>query len=62
MASNYFNQRDLKKSVLKEEWLQNKIKAIIEDATVKNFPDTQPTIEWAGNVIDLLELLGLDVH
>ena len=47
---------------LPNDWLENKIKTIIEDATVKDFPDTNPTIEWASNVIDLLEFLGLDVY
>jgi hypothetical protein len=62
MATTYFKQIDLENSILPNDWLENKIKVITEDAIVKNFPDTNPTIEWASNVIDLLEFLGLDVY
>jgi hypothetical protein len=62
IASTHFKELDLAYSNLTEEWLQNKIKAITEDPTVKNFPDETPTLEWAGNVIDLLEFLGLDIY
>ncbi|MFY9241432.1 MAG: hypothetical protein WAO74_00240 [Polaribacter sp.] len=62
MAPNYFNQLDLDKTSLPKDWLEKKIKAILEDDTVKNFPDHEPSIDWAGNVLDLLEFLGLDVN
>ena len=62
MATTYFKQIDLEKSTLPNDWLEKKIKAITEDATVKDFPHAQPSLEWAGNVIDLLEFLGLDVY
>ena len=61
MASTHSKEIDLENSILPNDWLENKIKAIIEDATVKNFPDDATTLEWAGNVIDLLEFLGLHV-
>jgi hypothetical protein len=38
VASTLFKEFDLKNSILPNDWLENNIKAITEDATVKNFP------------------------
>jgi hypothetical protein len=59
MSLKHFKELNLEKSILTEEWLENKIKAITESNIVKNFPDEQADLEWIGGVIDLLEFLGL---
>jgi hypothetical protein len=38
VASTHFKEFDLENSILPHDWLENNIKAITEDATVKNFP------------------------
>jgi hypothetical protein len=61
VASTHFKEFDLENSILPNDWLENNIKAITEDATVKNFPDDLPST-WAGNVIDLLAFFVLAVY
>jgi hypothetical protein len=62
VASTLFKEFDLKNSILPNDWLENNIKAITEDATVKNFPHDLPSTAWAGNVIDLLAFLVLAIY
>ena len=53
------NTNDIKLSQL-SEYAIKKLEYINGNCITRDFPNKQPTLEWVGAVLDLLEELGLD--
>jgi hypothetical protein len=45
--------------MLLSDYAKKKLEYINGNCIARDFPNNQPTLEWAGAVLDLLEELGL---